>query len=752
MNRFNLLLFVLAFLLLVSCKKQEITIIPMPAKIIEGKGTFTITKTTKICFDKEDSSAFKVSAYFSDLLKGVGLNTSNLEYTDISTVKNFILFTHQGVSDTLGDEGYELIVNRESITIKAKTGAGYFYGVQTLRQFMPIGFEKSGSAFNKIKIPAVTIVDKPRFQWRGMNFDCCRHFMSKDFVKRYIDLLAYHKMNIFHWHLTEDQGWRIEIKKYPKLTSVGAWRTEADGSKYGGFYTHEDIKEVVKYAADRFVNIVPEIEMPGHSTAALAAYPQFSCTGGPFKVETNWGVFKDIYCAGNDSTFIFMQNILDEVVSLFPYQYIHIGGDEAPKYRWEHCVKCQARLKKEKLANEEELQKYFISRIARYLETKNRRIIGWDEILDGGIPDLATVQSWRGFDGARTAALAGVNAIVSPTSHCYFDYPIESVDLQKVYSFEPIPSGLTSAQQKHIIGGECNMWSERAPQEIVDAKMFPRTLAIAEVLWSPTHNRDYKEFHNRVQKHYERLDELGVMYGPEQGSVKIISKNVLDLDLMEIEILSGQKNLDIYYTTDESTPTTSSKHYRKKFRINETTLISAAGFKGDKMVGTVSSQKFVLSKSTGKPITLRFTPADKYTGGGLSALVDGRKGTDSFSDGIWQAVQGVNMEAIIDLGSEQEIHSVSTGFFQSNPSWIFLPATVQYLVSVDGQNFTNGVLLINEIKPNAEGIIFKDFTAEFQGVKGRFIKMIATSIGTCPKDHPAAGSPSWLFADEIEVK
>jgi len=296
------------------------------------------------------------------------------------------------------------------------------------------------------------------------------------------------------------------------------------------------------------------------------------------------------------------------------------------------------------------------------------------------------------------------------------------------------------------------MWSEYAPQELVDAKMFPRTLAIAEVLWSPSINRDYNEFYARVQRHYQRLDDLGVMYGPEQGSVKILSKNVLDLGIMEIEILKGQNNIEVYYTIDGSEPTTSSKHYTKKFRIKETTLVRAAGFKGDKLVGSVYSQKFVICKSTGKPITLSYQPAEKYKGGGLSALTDGRKGTNRYNDGIWQAVQGQNMEAVVDLGSEQEIHSISTGFFQSNPSWIFLPVNVQYLVSNDGQNFSSVSIVLSNVQPQAEDNIIYDFTAELNNVKGRYVKMIATSIGPCPDWHPASGSPSWLFADEIEVK
>ena len=317
--------------------------------------------------------------------------------------------------------------------------------------------------------------------------------MEKDFVKRYIDLLALYKMNVLHWHLTEDQGWRIAIDKYPKLTEVGAWRDDGQGGKYGGFYTKEDIREVIEYATERGITVVPEIELPGHSQAALAAYPQFSCTGGPFEVETEWGVFKEIYCAGNDSTFIFLEDVLSEVMELFPSEYIHIGGDEVPKYRWEHCEKCQRRIHIEGLYDEHELQSYFISRIGNFLATKERKMIGWDEILEGGLPEGATVQSWRGFDGAKTAVLSGHQAIVSPTSHAYFDYGLNDIDLEKVYEFNPIPEGISQKEEILVLGGECNMWSERAPQHKVDSKVFPRMIAMSEVLWS---GNDQKNFLN----------------------------------------------------------------------------------------------------------------------------------------------------------------------------------------------------------------------------------------------------------------
>jgi hexosaminidase len=363
-----------------------------------------------------------------------------------------------------------------------------------------------------------------------MLLDCGRHFMTKDFVKRYIDLLAYHKLNVLHWHLTEDQGWRIEIKKYPRLTAEGAWRpaTRADEQPrddrgcYGGFYSQDDIREVVAYAASRYVTIVPEIELPGHCLAALAAYPELSCTGGPLAVATQWGIYDDVYCAGNDRVFEFLDDVLTEVVALFPAPYIHVGGDEVPKTRWQACPKCQARMKAEHLADERELQSYFIRRVEQMLTKRGRRLIGWDEILEGGLPPRATVQSWRGMDGALAAARAGHDVISSPTSHCYIDYPqgpdptmptwMKQITLETIYSFEPTATELTAEQARHVLGAEANLWTEYAPQPHVDHQAFPRLCALAELTWSPAEKRDFGDFSRRMGVHYQRLDALGVEY------------------------------------------------------------------------------------------------------------------------------------------------------------------------------------------------------------------------------------------------
>lgn len=749
----NVLLAIVVLTAFLSCNKtNEVNLIPKPVSFKLRDGSFTISGKTKVKVDSTDSLAFENAAYLVELFNSKGVSCA-LESAINDDLLNCIIFTRTSCPDSLGAEGYMIDVNPKAITIRANQSAGFFYAIQTLRQLMPANFEKNDFRAKSLTIPYVVIVDKPRFSWRGLNLDCCRHFMNKDFVKRYIDLLAYHKMNVLHWHLTEDQGWRIEIKKYPKVTEVGAWRTNTDGTVYGGFYTQDDIREVVAYAAKRHVMVVPEIEMPGHSVAALAAYPHLSCTGEPLKVETNWGVFKDIYCAGNDSTFIFLQDVLSEVIELFPSPYIHIGGDEAPKYRWENCPKCRARLKTEKLSNYEELQRYFITRISKFLETKGKTIIGWDEILEGGRPHNAMVQAWRGIDRASEALKANAPVVVSPTSHCYFDYPVEVTNLQKVYSFDPVPDQADSAKVPLVLGGECNMWTEYAPQETVDSKVFPRLLAISEVLWTYSNQREYPEFLKRVRYHYNRLDALGVSYGFEQSAVEFKSRIGDDRKSMAAELVKGQDNLEVRYTTNGDEPTEKSTPYRKPILLTSPTTLKAAAFNNGYRVGDVFERAFMVSKSLGKPIELGFKPSEKYMGGGLQALVDGRLGTPKYNDGIWQAVQGEDIVVTVDLGSEQPINSVAIGFLQNIPSWIFLPGSVDVFVSADNSTFERIAQLDcpDSIKQQPM-LIYRFNASKVKEIKGRFVRFVAHNPGPCPDWHPASGSPTWLFADEVVVE
>lgn len=429
---------------------------------------------------------------------------------------------------TSGPEGYRLESNEAGVTITARHPAGILYGCQTLRQLLPVEI-LAESRVDGIEwlVPSVSIEDHPRFGWRGHLFDTCRHFFTVDEVKRAIDLLAFHKCNRFHWHLTEDQGWRIEIKRYPKLTEIGAWRTEKDGARYGGFYTQDEVRDVVAYAAERHVMVVPEIELPGHSTAALASYPELGCTGGPYVVLNDWGVIKDVYCAGRDETFTFLENVLEEVLALFPSQYIHIGGDECPKDRWKACPRCQARIAAEGLKDEHELQSYFIKRFDQWLAARGRRLIGWDEILEGGLAPGAIVQSWRGVEGGIEAANARHDVIMSPHTFCYLDYSYGVTSLEKTFSYEPVAKELGRGRARHVLGVEGNMWTEWVPTIAkYDFQTYPRMAAIAELGWSPTRGRKWEDFEARMEKHKKRLEMLGVKYGEgsdvsTEGTVRV---------------------------------------------------------------------------------------------------------------------------------------------------------------------------------------------------------------------------------------
>jgi len=516
-----------------SMERGKIGLIPKPVNMTPSPGVFELGSATRI---KASSEAIKVGAYLQESLQTpTGYSLALEEASGGKPEPNEILLTTVGAGDGLGDEGYELEATPEAITIRASKAAGLFYGVQTLRQLLPPDIESAqpvqGVAW---VVPAVNIHDKPRFGWRGMHLDVGRHFFPVEFIKRYIDLLALHKMNVFHWHLTEDQGWRIEISKYPGLTEIGSRREatpipanqrKLDGKPYSGFYTQEQIKEVVDYAASRFVTVVPEIEMPGHAVAALTAYPELGCTGGPYTVRTQWGIAKDVFCAGNENVYAFLEDVLGEVLALFPSKVIHIGGDECPKDRWKKCRKCQATIQSQGLKDEHELQSYFIKRMERFLNAQGRQLIGWDEILEGGLAPNAMVMSWRGSEGGIQAALAGHDVVMSPNTHCYFDY-YQSTDqeneppaiggfipLEKVYAFDPVPKNLSPEQAAHIIGVQGNIWTEFIPTaQQVEYMAYPRGSALAEVMWSDPGSRDFGEFGQRLGVFLERLKKMGVYY------------------------------------------------------------------------------------------------------------------------------------------------------------------------------------------------------------------------------------------------
>jgi hexosaminidase len=570
-----------------SAAQAGVSIIPRPEKIEAKSGLLRLGPNTKVVVESKFVEGLAVGEELASRLHRVTGYTIEVLKAEKQKSKNSIWLRTSDSFNKLGKEGYRLSVTKDSIKIEALAPAGLFYGVQSLYQLLPPQIEKtepgSGTSWT---VPCVKIEDKPRFVWRGVHLDVGRHFFPKDSIKKYIDYLAMYKMNTFHWHLTEDQGWRVEIKKYPRLTEIGAWRRETtdDKTPYGGFYTQDEIREVVAYAKKHFITIVPEIEMPGHSLAALAAYPELSCSGGPFKVGTGWGIFYDVYCAGKEKTFEFLQDVLTEVIDLFPSEFVHIGGDEVPKLRWHNCVNCQARIKAEGLANGNELQSYFIKRIEKFLSAKGKRLVGWDEILEGGIAPNATVMSWRGIIGGIEAAKSGHDVVMTPTDFCYFDYYQAKFDepkaiggylpLEKVYSYEPVPPELTPQEAKHILGAQANMWTEYMDDfSQVEYMLLPRMAALSEVVWSKKELRNYQDFSRRLIPHYERLaaKEVNFRLPPPEGlgGRKIISSPVT------VTVYPPYPQAEIHYTLDGTEPTWQSPLLAQPIEVGGSAFLKA---------------------------------------------------------------------------------------------------------------------------------------------------------------------------------
>ncbi len=527
-------LIVSTLLLFIQTHAQIFPLIPFPNRIQKVAGTFSINENTVIFANNSSNEANYLQHY---LLDNYGLKIK-IVY-EVNKVNNVISFLIAPAKIDINDkEKYQLNIDSNSIKIFAVDNAGIFYGIQTLIQLLPI--EKT----NVLNIPCLQINDGPRYQWRGMHLDCSRHFFTKNEVKKYIDYLAMYKLNVFHWHLVDDQGWRIEIKKYPFLTKIGSKRKATligkptfdslgnpsandkyDNTLYEGFYTQKDIKEIVAYAKNRHITVLPEIEMPGHSLAALAAYPQYACNAGPFETYSRWGVSDDVYCAGNDETFVFLENILKEVMELFPSKYIHIGGDECVKTKWKSCEKCQNRKLNEHLKTEEELQSYFITRIEKYVNANGRQIIGWDEILEGGLAPNAAVMSWRGINGGIAAAKQNHYVVMSPGRPCYFDH-YQSKDkgaepmaiggfnpLDAVYNYNPTPDSLNANEQKFIMGAQANVWTEYITNfSQVEYMALPRMSALSEVLWTNMEYKNFPDFQERLYIHKGILDRMKVNY------------------------------------------------------------------------------------------------------------------------------------------------------------------------------------------------------------------------------------------------
>lgn len=671
-------------------------------------------------------------------------------------------------------EGYKLDADAKQIRIAGASAAGVFYGIQTLRKSLPL---VNGKA-SKVSIPAVHIADAPRFAYRGTHLDVSRHFVTADSVRQFIDMLALHNINRFHWHLTDDQGWRIEIKKYPLLTQIGSKRAQTvighnsgkyDGKPYSGFYTQKQIRDIVKYAADRYITIVPEIDLPGHMQAALAAYPDMGCTGGPYEVWQKWGVSDNVLCAGNDKTLTFIDNVLKEITQLFPSKYIHVGGDECPKTQWQKCPKCQARIKalnleaKDGHSAEERLQSYIITHASNYLKSLGRNTIGWDEILEGGLAEGATVMSWRGESGGIAAAKQHHDVVMTPNSYLYFDY-YQSLDkaneplaiggylpLETVYSYEPMPKELTADEARHIIGIQANIWTEYMPTfKQMQYMALPRLAALSEVQWSQPALKDYTSFTNRLTEFTHMYDRLGYNYAKHLYNVAIH----VDSDNKWREILihmTTAGKAEIRYTLDGTEPTVNSTLYTGAIVLQKSAKIRAAAFRDGKR-SSVTSQDISFNKATACPVELLQPTHKNYTYKGGATLTDGLLGDKGFGTGRWLGFSGNDLEAVIDLKQNTDVSSVSLNTCVDKGSWIFDARNIEVSVSADGKSFTKvaskSLPALEEQTP--DNIYTYELT--FPQTTTRYVKVTATSEHNIPKWHGGKGKPAFLFVDEISVK
>jgi hexosaminidase len=797
--------FIFSLLLSTTCFSQ-LNIVPAPAEVKMGKGITTINKNTKIVLF--GGGLEKCSALLNEyLFISYGFK---LAVTKKYASPNSITLNYERLDNDLAG-AYNFIVDKKGIYIAGEAENGVFYGIQTLLQLITSKTNKQQPSTNQLSIPFVSIKDKPRFPYRGMHLDVGRHFFPVSFIKKYIDYLAAYKFNTFHWHLTEDQGWRIEIKKYPLLTQVGSCRDRTlignygsgkyDSIKYCGYYTQAQIKEIVQYAADRYITVIPEIEMPGHSTAALASYPYLGCTKGPYKVMDTWGVLDDVYCAGNDSTFTFLQNVLDEVMQLFPSKYIHIGGDECPKERWKKCAACQKRMADNNLKDEHALQSYFIQRMEKYINSKGRNIIGWDEILEGGLAPNATVMSWRGEEGGIEAAKQNHDVIMTPGSHCYLDHSQSKnedsitiggyLPLEKVYSYEPIPAALNAEQAKHILGAQGNVWTEYIKNTSkIEYMIFPRMMALSEVLWSPKEKRDWNDFEKRLPTIFERLDKQKTNYSKAYYDLKATVLPTKNNDGVLWKVETKIKNITIMmYDGDEAkakyefsdlqnkilpkvtkffndtltgnnNPEFSIKSNAVYSNLGEAKTFSARHLQADavdeKRNITISkvAQKFYFNKATGKKITLVNQPDKSYPGDGAFTLVNGvqnEKGMARSSEFV--GFSGTDLDATIDLGKDMEISKITVHCFAKNNSWIYLPGQID----VECIPYIDTTVITKHPPIETITLPVKDDN-KIQTIKlpepktCRFVRVHVKNYGTIPAGKPGAGEKAWLFVDEIEVE
>ncbi|WP_302572061.1 family 20 glycosylhydrolase [Phocaeicola coprocola] len=667
-------------------------------------------------------------------------------------------------------EAYKLIVNDKRVCISGASEAGVFYGIQTLRKSLPVAQDIN------VNLSAVEIYDKPRFAYRGAMLDVARHFYTVDEVKTFIDMLALHNINRFHWHLTDDQGWRIEIKKYPKLMSVASERKETvvgrwysgiyDGKPYGGYYTQDELRDVIDYAAKRHITIIPEVDLPGHMQAALTAYPELGCTGGPYEVRTIWGVSQDVLCVGNDFTLQFVKDVLSEVADIFPSEYIHIGGDECPKVRWEKCPKCQERIKSlglksdAKHTKEQRLQSYMIQEAAKYLKEKGKRIIGWTEILEGGLVPDATLMSWIGESGGIEAAHQHHDVIMTPNTYLYFDYyqskKVEDeplaiggyLPIEKTYNYEPMPKELTEEEQQYIKGVQANLWTEYIPVfSQVQYMVLPRLGAAAEVQWTDPSKKDYKDFLRRVPHLVAVYDCYGWNYATHVYDVNVDMKADTVNHVLNVQ-LSTMADDPIYYTLDGQDPTEKSLKYTKPFTIDQSVVLKTMAVHPDR-TSKISVDTIRFNKATLKPVVLLQPNESRFSPDGPVVLVDGRNGNHSFDTGAWLAVAGNDLEAVINMQAETILSSASVHVYVRKDAWLFDARGFSVSVSSDNKNYKEVASQEYKQMQESDSDEIIEHELSFDPCKATYVKIKVISEKSMPDWHWDAGKAPFLLVDEI---
>jgi len=794
--------------------QQELNLVPKPAEVKMGRGNTVMRQPVGfIVYDFEKSGENDGVKSFERFLR---LKYNLTKFTHGDTHSYGLPFEiHYSVLTVNKPAGYyELRVEPGRVYIKG-SALGKYYAFETLKQLMYLNKKK------EITIPLCTIKDHPRFQYRGMHLDVSRHFMPVDLVKRYIDYLAMYKFNTFHWHLTDDQGWRIEIKKYPRLTEVGGWRngtivgaypgTGNDSTRHGGFYTQEQIKEVVRYAAERYINIIPEIELPGHSSAAIAAYPELSCfpnedtkypaecdwvgpTNGK-QVQQSWGVFEDVFCP-TDYTFNFLQDVLDEVMNLFPSKYIHIGGDECPKENWKRSPFCQQLMKEKGLKDarlndsfgqEHELQSYFIQRIEQYINSKGKKIIGWDEILEGGLAPNATVMSWRGEAGGIAAAKQQHDVIMTPGEPLYLNHSQSKNEdsvtqggynpIEDVYNYEPIPKELTAEEGRYILGAQGNVWSEYIDSKSkLEYSIFPRMAALAEVLWTPKEKRNWKDFEKRLPGIMERLDDEKINYSKAYYDLETHVLPTKNFDGVQLKIQSKTNHDSIRvnfwcYENGLQISVPINENGRRSWRLSQAYFMDSLIYTAPITIkqsgsyeayiyektkaesipkGNILRQHFNFNKATGKKITLSTPAADQYPGDGAFTLVNGVQNTKGISKATeFVGFNGTNCEAIIDLGRADSISKVTVHALNDNGAWVWKPSAVEIFIGENENSFKPMGSSTDFIKiTGANGTI----TVNFEKSRARFVKVLVKNWGKIPAGFSGSDGTAWLFVDEIEVE